>query len=134
MDWTFSSRNIKTIDHQDGHSYQYTQKTFMVLVDSIIPRTPRLAKEYGGIQFFGALDFHTYEFLMVMFNNYLVGHSSTNHLSRYTMMGYYSEWYGYGYGYTRLETPNNRILKFHPLSWKQVGYPGPSLGYRALRS
>ena len=53
-------------------------------------------------------------------------------LDRYTMMGYYSEWSGYGS--TRLESPNNRRLEYHPLSWEQVGYPGPSLGYRALRN
>lgn len=49
-----------------------------------------------------------------------------------TMMGYYSEWSGYGS--TRLEEPNLRKLEFHPISWKQVQYPGPSLGYRALRT
>ncbi|MGB8451428.1 MAG: hypothetical protein WCD89_03765 [Anaerocolumna sp.] len=52
-------------------------------------------------------------------------------LNRFTMMGYYSEWSGYGS--TRLESPNNRTLEFFPLSWQQVGYPGPSLGYHALR-
>lgn len=51
--------------------------------------------------------------------------------NRFTMMGYYSEWPGYGS--TRLEAPNQRKLEYFPLSWKQVGYPGPSLGYRALR-
>ncbi|QHQ63171.1 hypothetical protein Ana3638_22325 [Anaerocolumna sedimenticola] len=56
----------------------------------------------------------------------------TGDLSRYTMMGYYSEWSGYGS--TRLESPDNRKLEFYPLSWEQVGYPGPSLGYRALRN
>ncbi|WMJ87139.1 hypothetical protein [Anaerocolumna sp. MB42-C2] len=55
----------------------------------------------------------------------------TGVLDRYTMMGYYSEWSGYGS--TRLESPGNRKLEFYPLSWEQVGYPGPSLGYRALR-
>ena len=55
----------------------------------------------------------------------------TSALNRFTMMGYYSEWSGYGS--TRLETPNERKLEYYPISWKQVGYPGPSLGYRALR-
>ncbi|HEX3075393.1 MAG TPA: hypothetical protein VHQ24_00840, partial [Lachnospiraceae bacterium] len=44
-------------------------------------------------------------------------------LIRYTMMGYYSEWYGYGT--TRLEEPNRRVFEFMPLSWQQVGYSGP---------
>lgn len=52
-------------------------------------------------------------------------------LNRSTMMGYYSEWSGYGS--TRLDEPNQRILEYFPLDWEQVGYPGPSLGYRALR-
>ncbi len=51
----------------------------------------------------------------------------SNFLTRLTMMGYYSEWYGYGS--TRLETPNKRTLKFRPLSWRQVGYPGPAFSY-----
>lgn len=45
-------------------------------------------------------------------------------LTRLTMMGYYSEWFGYGT--TRLEEPNNRELEFYPLSWDQVKYPGPT--------
>ena len=52
-------------------------------------------------------------------------------LVSYTMMGYYSEWNGYGS--TRLADPNQRVLEYDPLSWMQIGYPGPSLGYRALR-
>lgn len=52
-------------------------------------------------------------------------------LERFVMLGYYSEWAGYGS--TRLETPSQRILEYYPISWMQVGYPGPSLGYRALR-
>jgi hypothetical protein len=54
-----------------------------------------------------------------------------NVLNRYTLMGYYSEWSGYGS--TRMENPNDRTLEYAPLSWEQVNYPGPSLGYRALR-
>jgi hypothetical protein len=57
--------------------------------------------------------------------------SLTSDLNRLTMMGYYSEWSGYGT--TRLEEPNQRRLEFYPLSWKQIGYPGPSLGYPVLR-
>lgn len=57
--------------------------------------------------------------------------SITSALNRFTMLGYYSEWFGYGS--TRLSPPNDRNLEFYPLSWEQVGYPGPSLGYPALR-
>jgi hypothetical protein len=52
-------------------------------------------------------------------------------LDTYTLMGYYSEWFGYGT--TRLNPPEERVLEFKPISWLQVGYPGPSLGYRVLR-
>lgn len=48
-----------------------------------------------------------------------------------TVFGYYSEWSGYGS--TRLESPENRKIEHFPTSWKQVGYPGPSKGYHALR-
>jgi len=186
------------------NSLKRTQETFQALVDAIIPRTPGLAEEYGRIQFFGALDLHTDEYITLSLNYYyiplaepmaemldvaaeqlvimdgnnrLVNFSrfmggsafaaidpsdrfraltlleqqnsyladlpipfqddpelilyTTSSLNQFTMMGYYSEWSGYGS--TRLETPNQRILEYYPLSWKQVGYPGPSLGYRALR-
>lgn len=53
-----------------------------------------------------------------------------NSLYQYTLMGYYSEWAGYGN--TRLAEPNARILEYYPISWEQIGYPGPSLGYRVL--
>lgn len=52
----------------------------------------------------------------------------SNSLNRLTMMGYYSEWYGYGT--TRLDPPNQRKFEFAPLSWEQIGYPGPSFSYR----
>ena len=45
--------------------------------------------------------------------------------------GYYSEWSGYGS--TRLEPPDRRKIEHFPASWKQIGYPGPSNGYHALR-
>lgn len=48
-----------------------------------------------------------------------------------TASGYYSEWSGYGS--TRLEPPEQRIIEHFPPGWQQVGYPGPSRGYRALR-
>lgn len=52
-------------------------------------------------------------------------------LDTYTLMGYYSEWFGYGT--TRLNPPQERVMEFKPVSWLQIGYPGPSLWYRVLR-
>lgn len=54
-----------------------------------------------------------------------------DYLNRGTMFGFYSEWSAYGS--TRLKTPTERRLEYFPISWKQVGYPGVSKGYRALR-
>lgn len=48
-------------------------------------------------------------------------------LNRFTMLGFYSEWYGYGT--TRLRDPDQRVFEFAPLSWEQVGYPGHSMSY-----
>jgi hypothetical protein len=45
--------------------------------------------------------------------------------------GYYSEWSGYGS--TRLAPPGKRKIEHLPTGWKQIGYPGPSKGYHALR-
>lgn len=190
----------------DNNLYNYVTNpvliTYMALVDAIIPRTPELAEIYGRIQFFGALDFYTDEFLYQMLNSFPVSlaeptaimlnmaanqlafinswnagieypegntFASINPVDRfrtmsfleelnldpaelpepyqnnmgltlsialslvgYTMLGYYSEWFGYGT--TRLLSPNDRRLEFYPISWEQVGYPGPSLGYRAIRN
>ncbi|HHV10714.1 MAG TPA: hypothetical protein GXX75_10615 [Clostridiales bacterium] len=58
--------------------------------------------------------------------------STVNSLVTWTIMGYYSEWAGYGT--TRLATPGQRVLEYAPVSWSQVGYPGPSLGYHGLRT
>ena len=201
---TFYNPDEKKIKYQN-QSLKRTQETFQAFVDAVIPRTPGLAEEFGRIQFFGALDLHTEEYLIYSLNYYYIplaepmadlldisaeqlvirdGNNSlmnfskfmggsafaaldpsdrfraltlleklniyladlpipfqdnpelilyiTSALNRFTMMGYYSEWSGYGS--TRLETPEQRKLEYHPLSWKQIGYPGPSLGYRALRT
>jgi len=148
---SFYNPNNKRVDAQNEDSQEYMQETFKALVDAIIPRTPELAEEYGKIQYYGALDFQTDEYLILSLNNYysplakptaemldmaaeqlVFALSITGDLNRLTMMGYYSEWYGYGS--TRLKTPNQRKLEYFPLSWGQVEYPGPSLGYRALRA
>jgi len=200
---TFYNPGDKMMKYQKD-SLRRTQETFQAYVDAIIPRTSGLAEEYGRIQFFGALNLHTDEYVTMSLNYYYIprakptaemldvaaeqlvimdgnkslinfsrfmggsafaaiDHSdrfraltlleqlniyladlpipfqgnaelilyTTSALNRFTMMGYYSEWSGYGS--TRLETPNQRKLEYHPLSWKQIGYPGPSLGYHALR-
>lgn len=52
-------------------------------------------------------------------------------LNRSTAMGFYSEWPGYGT--TRLLPPDQMELECFPPGWLQARFPGPSLGYRALR-
>ncbi|WP_138750934.1 hypothetical protein [Paenibacillus sinopodophylli] len=54
-----------------------------------------------------------------------------DYLNRATLFGTYSEWSAYGS--TRLCTPTERVLQSFPIGWEQSGYPGVSLGYRALR-
>lgn len=56
---------------------------------------------------------------------------ATDALNRFSMFGYYSEWPAYGT--TRLNPPDYRKLEFFPPVWRQVGYPGVSLGYRDFR-
>ncbi len=185
------------------YSMQYNDEIFKALVDVIIPRTPVLAEEYGRIQYYGALDLYTDEYLIISLNSlsvpiaeptaellelaaqqYLFTEGAGSNgdlesaewstfgalspkerlqvltlleqaqvdaadlpvpfrdnqtyvrnivgaLGRSTLMGYYSEWSGYGS--TRMDPPNQRSLEYFPISWVQVGYPGPSLGYRSLR-
>lgn len=191
------------MNNPNYYSMLYTDEIFKAFVDAIIPRTPELAEEYGKLQYYGALDLYTDEYLIMSLNHFYtpiayqtaellevaaeqlilnggidrIGASDytewsafgtlapmdrlwaitlleqlmvnvtdlplpfqnnpvsilymTNVLNRLTLMGYYSEWSGYGS--TRLASPNQRHLEYFPLSWEQVGYPGPSLGYRALR-
>ena len=124
---SYNYNDIEILNNQFEYSIQQAQDTFKAFVDAIIPRTPRLAEVYGEIMFYGALDFLTYEFLILSLNNYHIPLEESS-LNRLTMMGYYSEWFGYGS--TRLEEPNQRVLEFSPSSWTQVGYPGPSFSYR----
>lgn len=174
-------------------------QTYRTLVEAIIPRSPELAKEYGRIQYYGALDSYIEEYLIMSLNNNfmplaiptaqmldiaaarllnrdLMNYPETSirglfselspydqflvinlilqlnidlselpfpfldnqgyvlsiaiSLNRLTMLGYYSEWSGYGS--TRLQPPDSRVLEYYPISWEQIGYPGPSHGYRAL--
>lgn len=194
----------KMTGYQSYYSLHHTWETIRALVDAIIPRTPALCEEYGRIQYYGALDSNTDEYVVYSLNHqyyplakpvadildvaanqlvmrigskysldYLYSNGKStfaelepsdrfraisllpslqsslsdipvslgenqdyvlaviNSLSRYTLMGYYSEWSGYGT--TRLDAPDDRIMEFFPIGWRQVGYPGPSNGYRALR-
>ena len=178
--------------------YEYVVNTFRAYAEAMIPHSPGLAEQYGRIQFYGALESYTAEYLMMSLDSYLVplaipaaealnmaarqylletlespdlpvepaglyfmqlspldrlnvvdrlsgpdgiiyipaGLSVRQEevapvlpaLNRLAMMGYYSEWSGYGS--TRLMPPTSRVLEYWPISWEQVGYPGPSLGYR----
>ena len=203
MDGSFYNPDDNVISYQLDDTFQRMDEIYKAFVNAMIPRTPDLAEEFGRIQYYGALDLYTDEYLILSLNSYYfpityptaemlelaaeqlvlsegAGRSNTseytelstfgvlaatdrllavtlleqlmvntadlpipfrnnpgfmlyitNVLSRFTLMGYYSEWSGYGS--TRLDTPNQRKLEFFPISWEQVGYPGPSLGYRALR-
>jgi hypothetical protein len=57
--------------------------------------------------------------------------SITISITLLTTIGYYSEWSGYGS--TRMKSPEKRKLEHFPVSWQQVGYPGPSKGYHAFK-
>jgi hypothetical protein len=187
---------VYTYDVSNNELIQYTYGTLMAFVDAVIPRTPELARQYGEIMYYGALDFYTDEYLVMMLNYYTIplssivaellnlaayeyiraeGMNEVNNviqegilfaalspedrllayyrlsqdvkfsadvlnmqeypglnyviasLIRFTMLGYYSEWFGYGT--TRMDNPNRRMLEFYPLSWEQTGYPGPSFSY-----
>lgn len=176
--------NVRNPLDPNNYTMQYILNTYKAFVEVIIPWTPKLAVEYGEIQYYGAIDLYTYEFLIQSLQEYggkslviatakkldiwaqqlvfqgkntnTVNSSkgvsfldltpvdrlltinlmkqneanlpddkiaTINELVRYTMQGYYSEWYGYGS--TRLKEPNQRVLEFKPLSWQQIAYPGP---------
>lgn len=210
MYWTFYSQDQNTA----SANLENILKSFQALVDVIIPRTPELAKEYGIIQYYGALDAFIDEYMLLSLQNlpdplagyaidlldtalqliqsegypspeqetyrffweaspeerlqalerirlaviYLTDQSNPSagqlnryaeqpgilqdnpdmilniysFLMRYPMLGYYSEWFGYGS--TRLYPPEQRQLEYYPFSWEQIDYPGPALGYHALRN
>lgn len=196
MDWTYYNSNDRELYEE---TYEYLTDTFKAFADAIIPRSPELAQQYGRIQYYGALDQYTGDFIILSLNSLAVpmalpvadtlnmaaeqflyrereerkageefpGSSAFFSLSpierlqvtgmlfqpegiayfpaldqtsqeevflvlpfliRLSMMGYYSEWAGYGT--TRQNPPDQRTLEYYPESWGQVGYPGPSPGYR----
>lgn len=167
---------------------EYLLNTYVAFVEAIIPWTPKLAAEYGEIQYYGAIDSLTYEYLILSlykmggilllkttaetldmaakelvfqgrnedtldfkvgvrfsvltpsdrlsainilkqqeissYYNFMPSDKYIiDNLIKNTIMGYYSEWFGYGS--TRLEEANQRRMEFVPISWKQVEYPGP---------
>lgn len=200
MDWTNrdSDLNVWEAVPETG----YLEEAYKAFVDSIVPRSPDLAELYGMIQYYGALDFNTDEYLIMSMGSLyvpvavlgaevlntaarqylyerdgeanvepllngsyfarltmnerlavmavLLGPDRINYfpvqenfaledilpifpiMNRLTFMGYYSEWWGYGS--TRILPPSQRVLEYFPGSWEQIGYPGPSLGYRAART
>jgi hypothetical protein len=175
---------ITNIAENHNYSMQHIIDTFKAFVEVVIPWSPQLAKEAGEIQYYGAVDLLTYEYLIQTLYRYggsllVIGtaknldaaakelvlsknnssevkspegvtfaqltpedrllavknmnedetlmvenqSATLNFLMRATMMGYYSEWYGYGV--TRMDEPNQRVFEFKPISWEQVGYTGP---------
>lgn len=178
----------------ENEIYDYVADTLKAFADAIIPRSPGLAELYGRVQYYGALDLYTAEYLIMSLDSLAVPSaipaaeilnmaaeqfrgpfssdgkfflnltpaerfqviglllqpegiayfpalkqmgpeyviSVISSLNRLIMMGYYSEWPGYGS--TRLAPPEQRILEHYPVSWEQIGYPGPSLGYRVAKS
>ncbi len=151
MDRTYYHSNNMLWDEDILNNY--VSDTFQTFADAVIPRSPGLAELYGRIQYYGASDLYTAEYLIMSLDSLsvplavpaaeLLNKTADRYgqedilpvilsLNRLAMMGYYSEWPGYGN--TRLESPNQRTLEYYPVSWEQIGYPGPSLGYRAARS
>lgn len=197
----FASNAINNDEEKENETNIYVDNAFKALADMIIPRSPELAQIYGRIQYYGALDLHTDEYMVMSLNSLTVPlalptaeildeqsrkfinrveqnmdfsnpdinsfsmvsflerqqilgsiyenkevdylnenslsedeyiFSNISSLNRMAMMGYYSEWSGYGL--TRLMPPSMRKLEYYPLSWRQVEYPGPSFGYRLSRS
>ncbi len=175
----------------DTYSMQYILNTYMAFVEAIVPWSPKLAAEYGEVQYYGAIDSLTYEYLIdslyqlggvpllkstaeildmaarelvlrgenefsfnltkgvtfsaliptdrlsalnILKQKELASYDTTiptekfivDLLIKLTLLGYYSEWSGYGL--TRLDEPDQRVLEFQPVSWEQVGYPGPNRG------
>lgn len=214
MNWNHIKPYIEIIKFQSKDTLPQTKITIQAFVDAIVPRSSELAEKQGPIQFSGALDLHSDEYLIWAlnhqpslriiiknFNIYLANATAemlniaakqliytgankkpinpdigpeagtfaalepgdrlrvitlleeleidlstlpvpfhntpgfvlaiSRVLTMLTIKGYYTEWSGYGS--TRLESPEQRRLEDFPLSWKQVGYPGPSMGYHALR-
>lgn len=143
--------------YQNNSRNEHIENYYKNFVDTVIPRTPELAYYYGFSQYYGALDSRIDEYLSIMLNSYAVPLAAPfanmqidpaeipepfksnpamiamvkGTLKTTTMMGYYSEWSGYGS--TRLAQAEKRTLEYKPISWEQIDYPGPSLGYRALR-
>jgi hypothetical protein len=57
--------------------------------------------------------------------------SIKNTLFQIALLGFYSEWAGYGT--SRFNRPDYRRLEYFPPGWIQTNYPGVSFGYRDFR-
>jgi hypothetical protein len=64
-------------------------------------------------------------------NNPGLTQSMKNTLTQLTLLGYYSEWTGYGS--TRLKRPDFKRIEYFPIVWIETKYPGTAFGYRNLR-
>lgn len=200
MDKIYDNSDSSILDEEV--IYEYVEDTFKAFAEAVIPRSPELAEQYGRVQYYGAVDLFTYEYLIMSLDrlliplaipmaevlniaaeqflykkgedpaasdssdgtyllrlspverlwavNLLLQPEGINYfpallqisqedilpiiptLNKFALMGYYSEWSGYGS--TRLYPPEQRTLEYFPVSWEQIGYPGPSQGYRVARS
>lgn len=193
-----NSDGLKNGLWDENSVYDYVVNTMKAYADAMVPHSPDLAELYGRIQFYGAVESYTAEYLIMSLDSYptpfavavaeilnmaakqylmekgedpdvpkdsgglyfsklsqedrlkIVDRISSpggiiyvpagltmkqedivpvmSALNRLTLMGYYSEWSGYGS--TRFMSPDKRMLEYKPIGWEQVGYPGPSKGYR----
>ncbi|HEX3078288.1 MAG TPA: hypothetical protein VHQ24_15625, partial [Lachnospiraceae bacterium] len=59
-------RVFNTLSNIERNNYtmQHILDTFKAFVEAVIPWSPRLAQEYGEIQYYGAIDQFTYEYLI----------------------------------------------------------------------
>lgn len=69
---TFYDLDYRMINEGNYYLFLYTIETFKVLADAVIPRTPGFAEEYGKIQYFGALNLHTDEYMVMTLNHYYI--------------------------------------------------------------
>lgn len=69
LDRTLNNSDNNPVRYPRRNIYRQTQDTYKALVNTIIPRTPGLAYEYGIAQYYGALDLHTDEYIIFTLNS-----------------------------------------------------------------
>ncbi len=52
--------------------YEYLTNTFKAFADAVIPRSPELTQQYGRVQYYGALDLYTGEFIILSLDSLVV--------------------------------------------------------------